>query len=385
MRRRTLRPRRNLAERARELGFSYHADNGRTYWDESVCYEFTLRQIENDLETPSSELAALCTELVDRIVGDEKILRRLHIPQFAWSLIFDSWKRRDLSLYGRFDLCYDGNSPAKLLEYNADTPTSLYEAAVFQWFWLQDAKLQKIVASGADQFNSIHERLIERWRKFSPGFVHLACMSRDDEDRLTVSYLEELARQAGKQTLRVDLADIGLRSDGRFVDRQGRLIEALFKLYPWEWMFADEFGKSKAMRDVRFVEPPWKALLSNKGILPLLWEMAPGHPNLLPAYFEDDPRKEELGAHFARKPLYSREGANVMLVDGSDVLERQEGSYGAEGFIRQALAPLPNFSGNHPVIGSWIVANEACGIGIREDTKLITSNTSRFVPHMIGG
>jgi glutathionylspermidine synthase len=29
-------------------------------------------------------------------------------------------------------------------------------------------------------------------------------------------------------------------------------------------------------------------ILSNKGMLALLWEMAPEHPNLLPRYFEDD-------------------------------------------------------------------------------------------------
>ena len=57
--------------------------------------------------------------------------------------------------------------------------------------------------------------------------------------------------------------------------------------------------------------------LSNKGILPLLWEMFPDHPNLLPAYFEDDPESGKLGDSFARKPLYSREGANVALVSAA--------------------------------------------------------------------
>jgi glutathionylspermidine synthase len=36
-------------------------------------------------------------------------------------------------LYGRFDLAYRGDGPPKLLEYNADTPTALFEAAVVQW------------------------------------------------------------------------------------------------------------------------------------------------------------------------------------------------------------------------------------------------------------
>jgi glutathionylspermidine synthase len=111
--------------------------------------------------------------------------------------------------------------------------------------------------------------------------------------------------------------------------------------------------------------------------------MFPGHPNLLPAYFEDDPNAAQLGTSFVRKPLYSREGANVALVSAGVTLVEQEGPYGAEGFIRQALAPLPQFSGQYPVIGSWLVGHAACGLSIREDENPITGNTSRFVPHAI--
>ena len=58
-------------------------------------------------------------------------------------------------------------------------------------------------------------------------------------------------------------------------------------------------------------------------MLPLLWEMFPGHPNLLPAFFEDDPNAATLGTSFVRKPLYSREGANVALIsEGVTVVEQ---------------------------------------------------------------
>ena len=57
--------------------------------------------------------------------------------------------------------------------------------------------------------------------------------------------------------------------------------------------------------------------------------------------------------------------------------------YGAEGYIRQALAPLPNFSGQYPVLGSWLVDHVPCGLSIREDENPITGNTSRFLPHAI--
>jgi glutathionylspermidine synthase len=383
--RRSMRVRANLAARATELGFAFHAPGGEVYWDESGCYEFTLRQIENDIEAPTGELLSLCMELVDRAAGDEAILRRLRIPEHAWPLIAESWRRRDPSLYGRFDFSYDGRHAAKLLEFNADTPTSLYEAGVFQWFWLQDLKAERRLFPSADQYNSIHEKLIEAWRGIAGVFLHLTCMGDALEDGVTLAYLEDCAKQSGKQTLCLDIGDVGLRGSDRFVDRKGRSIDLLFKLYPWEWMFADAFGSSPAMRRTRFVEPPWKAILSNKGVLPLLWDMAPGHPNLLPAFFEDDPRKAKLGARFVRKPLYSREGANVLIVDEDRVLARREGTYGAEGYIRQALAPLPQFDTGYPVIGSWIVGDQPCGIGIREDDGLVTTDRSRFVPHCIRG
>ena len=117
----------------------------------------------------------------------------------------------------------------------------------------------------------------------------------------------------------------------------------------------------------------------------MLWDMAPGHPNLLPAFFEDDDRKAEIGARFARKPLLSREGANVLLVDGADVVGRTGGDYGAEGFVRQALVDLPAFDGNYAVLGSWVVGESAAGMGIREDRTRVTGNRSRFVPHAIVG
>jgi glutathionylspermidine synthase len=177
--------------------------------------------------------------------------------------------------------------------------------------------------------------------------------------------------------------EIGRDGAGQFVDQQDRPIELMFKLYPWEWMLRESFGASLPGAATRWVEPPWKMILSNKGILPLLWALHPGHPNLLPACFEDDPRAAELGDSYVRKPLYSREGANIRFVVDGRVADSDEGPYGAEGFIRQFAAPLPAFDGNYAVLGSWIADGVPCGLSVREDATLITKNTSRFVPHAI--
>ena len=365
-------------------GFDFHTIDGERYWDERGYYAFTLEEIENQVERPTGEIEAMCLELVGRAIDDEEYLQRLKIPPAYWPLISESWHRDEGSLYGRLDLNFDGHGPAKLLEYNADTPTSIFEAAVFQWTWLEQAIDRQIIPRQADQFNSIHERLIERWSKLGQSrHLHLTGTLENAEDAGTLAYLEDTAAQAGLATTLIDIEDIGWREDGNFVDLDDRKIELVFKLYPWEWMFRDAFGAKLAEAPTRWIEPPWKAVLSNKGILPLLWEMFPGHPNLLPAYFEDDPRAAELGASFVRKPLYSREGANVALISEGMAFASQEGPYGAEGFVRQAFATLRPFSRQYPVLGSWLVDHTPCGLSVREDENPITGNTSRFLPHAI--
>jgi glutathionylspermidine synthase len=374
----------NWQATAAGAGFDFHTIDGERYWDERAYYAFTLDEIERAIEQPTGEIDAMCLELVGRAVDDESCLRRLKIPEAFWPLISESWHRDEPSLYGRLDFSFGGKGPAKLLEYNADTPTSIFEAAVFQWTWLEQSIERNIIPKRSDQFNSIHERLIEAWKKLGAGrHLHLAGETESTEDAGTLAYLEDTARQAGLATTLIDIRDIGLAADGSFVDLDNRGIELAFKLYPWEWMFQDTFGAHLKQAPTRWIEPPWKALLSNKGILPLLWEMFPGHPNLLPAFFEDDPNAASLGASFVRKPIYSREGANVALISAGVTVVEQAGPYGAEGFICQALAPLPEFSGQYPVLGSWLVDHTPCGLSIREDENPITGNTSRFLPHAI--
>lgn len=278
-------------------------------------------------------------------------------------------------MYGRFDLAYDGASPPKLLEYNADTPTALIEAAVVQWYWLQER------FPHADQFNSIHERLIDAWKHIAAERVHFAAVRDLPEDTQTVTYLMDTCQQAGFKTEWIAIDDLGWDTRrGMFVDAANAEINALFKLYPWEWMWHEDFNRFIAPAKNLFIEPPWKLLLSNKGLLSVLWELNPGHPNLLPCYETPD---VSLGGNYAKKPRLSREGANVSLFHDGRVVEENGGDYGEEGYVFQALAPIPDFAGNHPVCGVWIVNHEACGLGIREDARWITGNLSRFVPHVL--
>jgi glutathionylspermidine synthase len=373
--RRVIRPRPDWERTVEGQGLVYHHTQGRVYWNESAYYAFSSREVD-ELEAATNELQRLCLEAGQHII-DEKRFADFGIPDAAVDAIVWAWNEEPPAIYGRFDLVYDGRRPPALLEYNADTPTTLLEASVVQWYWLEDCQPE------ADQFNSIHERLVAKWRELkdylaSPLYF-AAAEDVQAEDLMTATYLRDTATEAGLETAALLMKDIGW-DDGarRFVDLEGRPIQSIFKLYPWEWLVHEAFGVHllETVRDVRWIEPIWKMLWSNKALLAVLWELFPNHPNLLPAYL-DGPR--EL-SHYIKKPKLAREGANITLV--AETTLETSGDYGEEGFVYQALAPVPVFDGNHAVVGSWVVDGVSCGMGIRESDGPITDNLSRFVPHM---
>lgn len=371
MKRYTCEPRLNWKEKSESLGFFFHSLEG-SYWNEAAFYEFSSEEI-NIIEKATNELHEMCLAAAQHII-DKDLFSLLGIPARFVSLIHRSWEYNDHALYGRFDLAYDGESPPKLLEYNADTPTSLLEASIIQWEWMKESHPH------ANQFNSIHEKLVEGWKGYRLGnrLLHFTSIIECDEDLDTIQYMMDTAVEAGVTTRWLAVDEIGWDSDEKkFVGKNGEAIELLFKLYPWEWMVNEEFGKHLIAEPLVAIEPIWKMLLSNKGILPILWELFPGHPNLLSSYWESMP----LGNTFVCKPLLSREGANVTICKEGEIIA-QPGNYGSEGFIFQEYKKIPQFDGLNAIIGSWVINGWSAGIGIREDTSIITSNTSNFVPHI---
>jgi glutathionylspermidine synthase len=374
-----LEPRPGWEERVASRGFPIHTPDG-PYWDESTCYAFTAGEIDV-LERATAALQALALDAVEHVITSGAWWERLRIPPHLVPLIRASWEacggRGAPSIYGRMDLAWTGDGPPKLLEYNADTPTALVEAAVVQWDWLADAHPED------DQFNSIHDRLVAGWKDLAPWLraapVHFAC-GESAEDVLTTTYLQDTAAQAGLRTSFLRMEEIGW--DGRrFVDLREEPIVTCFKLHPWEWLAREAFGAHLPAADTAWIEPPWKAIVSNKAFLAVLHERNPGHPNLLRAGLgEPLPGMRS----FARKPLLGREGADVTLVrDGEVVAQGAAAGYGEEGFVYQALFEFGDrFGGRAPVLGSWVVQGEPAGIGVREGAGPITDDASRFVPHL---
>lgn len=387
MKRVKLLPRKDWIEKVESLGFTFHSlDN--LYWDESAAYEFSMAEILR-LEEATNKLHAMCLEAVQLII-DRNLFYRFGIDEKNKNIIIDSWNNDHPSIYGRFDFSYNTNAPEgqhiKLLEYNADTPTSLFEAAVVQWHWLQDYN------SSYDQFNSIHEKLIEYWKYLIPylkndAFLHFACINESIEDLTTTEYMRDTAIQAGLDTSLLYMEQIGYDNEtNMYYDMEEEEINNLFKLYPWEWLIKEEFaeGLYNNPGSPYFIEPAWKMLLCNKMFLVILWELFPANEFLLPA-FESDSLFISKNINYVAKPILGREGNNITVYKNKIAVEQNGGEYADNRLIYQQYYEPADFNGNHPILGSWVIGGEAAGIGIRESCSIITGNISRFIPHYIKG
>ncbi|MBP9722920.1 MAG: glutathionylspermidine synthase family protein [Gammaproteobacteria bacterium] len=381
MKRLSIKPREKWQDTVSNLGLTYHSDDNKPYWDESVCYSFEESEIAY-IEKSANRLHQLCLEAVDYIIA-KKCYDKFNLPESAISLIESSWQADKFYLYGRFDFLYDQNNRLKLLEYNADTPTALYEASVVQWQWLSECYPEQ------DQFNFIHEQLILQWKKLKTHShdMHFVCVTDSEEDLLTTEYLSDLFLQAKKTISNIninvlDVSSIGWNGYG-FTDLNNHYIKMLFKLYPWEWLVHEEFSQYIDLKTTQWIEPPWKMLLSNKALLPILWKLFPGHENLLPAYDSLSEAVHKNGNNkIVKKPIFGREGANISIIDPSSnkIILEEPGPYDKDGFIYQHYCSC-NYEEYYPILGVWMVGDVAAGMGVRESNQAITTNMSRFVPH----
>lgn len=367
MKRLTMMPRPNYVDKLKGLGFEF----SDKYWLENACYQFEPEEI-NEISLATEKCYEMFVAGVQHVI-DNDLWDELHIPRAMVPTIIESWDSDELSLYGRFDFALVGGVP-KLLEFNADTPTSLLEASIIQWHWKED------VIPSMGQFNDIHEKLVESWKyiheKYNSKLYHFACLTENLEDNTTTAYLTSTANEAGLDTALIDMESIALIGD-KFYNMEHHHLDVLFKLYPWEWMFNEEFAEYIPGCETTFIEPLWKSVMSNKYMLVILSKLFPDSPYVLKA--DTNPLE---GGSFCKKPIFSREGANVQLIKNGEVLEETAGEYGEEGFIYQELVEIPSFDGKHPVLGSWVVGGEPAGMGIRETDSRITSNMANFVPHV---
>lgn len=423
----------NWRARVREVGYltELFFDNEQKYWPEIFREPFAFWFSEDEIDqidTATSKLYEVCMQMVELILGDDvpletsnNFLRELAIPEGFWDLLRSSYRREqpeDHSLYGRFDLVYT-NGRVSGLEFNSDTPTFLCEMAQ-QWAWLIDLKREGHLPESSDQFNSFDIKLKHQFEHIAREYglrrddrvLHFI-VTPDEEGNVTeeevhtCELLMHFAALAGINCKLVAFSDVSIDREGFPCDADSWQIRYAFKLYPWENIWYDieqhmdredatHLKERFADGSVRFIEPMWKAILSNKGIWALIWRHfgkdAEYQEFLLPTFFEKDMSLESLNLRnstYVRKPIIGREGSSVQIIDSTaGVLDGKLTGYGREGFVIQELcspepvtASLDNkLTTLYPIIGSWIIGGETAGMDIRAG-GLITSNTTLFVPH----
>lgn len=343
------------------------------YWTDAAYYSLMPDEVDR-LEAATKELWGMSLQAA-RWMLNNLTDTELGLPAGATKRLLTSMDTGDQGTYARFDLCLSGDGSIKMIELNGDTPTMLVESAVSQWNWHRE------MFPETDQWNSLHERLVDVWAKrvrAGHTFIHFTGCLDIIEELSTLGYLADVAQQAGAATNIFDIRDLGRTESGIFVDESNRRIDTCFKLYPWEEMLFEPFGRYADTAGVNWVEPLWRSALSTKALLAALWHLFPDHPLLLPSYLDHPHGMRQ----YVAKPLHGREGASIRVVaEGQDWTH--DGAYGAEGYCFQQWNPLPDFGGNRPVLGSWVVDGYPAGLGIRECDGPITDTNARFAPHLI--
>ena len=366
----------NWEERIEQTGFIFHTNSdGSPYWVDDYYFSITEKEADN-IFAATEEIWEMCKNALTYIILEDK-LDEFHIPKSFQSYLKESWLKETPTIYGRFDFAFDQYKHLKLLEFNADTPTTLFECGIVQWYWMQHH-----FDNSKEQFNTIHEKLIENWENIQPNFVgktlHFSCVQNSIEDLTTIEYLRDCATQAGIETELIYMDEIGWNGVN-FVNLREETITDIFKLYPWEWLLNENFAENIVKSETIWMEPAWKMILSNKLFLAYLWEINPNHPLLLECY-KDTPKSMK---DYVKKPIFSRQGKNVEIFKNGDLIEKTIGEISHEEYVYQELAFPHQEDSGYTILGSWIIGQESCGITFRESDQLITTDKSRFVPHII--
>ena len=431
--------RRNWQQHIRDNAYQADvlSDRSQAYWVEALSQPFAVqfsRTEETAIATATEALGEMCIEFLDWFFTDEIAgevdarLAQLKIPQPYWQALKNSWDRtepvEDLYLCNRFDLALTESGEIKLLEINAETPL-LGAETVYQWNWYVDymknhQQSKYPLPNDAEQFNDYWELIAGQWRRIAEDYElrttgisflvdeeleedlemasQLIQILHDEVDEriyTQIVYLRGLKDDRGDEIQR----GIGLDDDGYFIDHASDRIPVLWKIYDWLDLendmsncgLSDTLARRVEQGDMKTIEPLWKQILANKGALAMMWSQYQDTKYgqyLLATYFEHDISAEStklmVGMH-VRKPIIGAEGVAVSIELGGSQLEKRDAlGYGADGFIVQEYAKLPEAFGYHYMIGSWEVDGEAAGIILRGDKSLITGRNCLIIPHIIG-
>jgi len=375
-----------------EIGFTWHTDSDNSGYVSDTLVKITQDEAEAYYEAVN-EIYDMYAEAAGYVI-ENNLFFELGIPFNLVDAIKKSWENDvHWHIYGRFDLAggIDGK-PIKLLEFNADTPTALFETALLQWAILKENGMDE-----DKQFNNVYDAIRENFKRLITLFddtelfderydgwkILFSSVYGNDEEEATTKLLRQMATDAGFNTGFEYLQNVKFDENGIY-DRYENLYEYWFKLYPWEDIAINEPELATTLTTIMqnqaaiILNPAYTLLFQSKGMLKILYDLFPDSPYLLKASFE--PLK---GMKYVEKSVFGREGANVKIVgaDGS-VLSEQSGEYENHKKVYQEYADLPKDADGAKYQAGVFFAYEACGLGFRKGGEIM-NNMSKFVSHVI--
>lgn len=374
------------------IGFGWHTDLDGSRYISNELVSITQDEAEAFYEA-TNELYDMYVAAAEYVINND-LFHELGIPFNLVDIIKASWENDvHWHLYGRFDLAggVDGK-PIKLIEFNADTPTSLFETAIVQWAMLKFNNLDE-----AAQFNDVYEALVENFKRlitleedtsrfdeYYEGWkILFSSIAGSVEDENTTRLLEAAARDAGFE------CDFAFASEVSFDDENGifwngQNWEYWFKLIPWEMIAIDESDLALIIKNIIknqkaiILNPAYTLLFQSKGIMKILWDLYPNHPLLLESSFEPLNGKKQV-----KKPFLAREGANVSIINSDGSIEIQnDGEYANGKFLYQEFADFAKDENGNSYQAGMFFAFEGCALGFRKGKDII-DNYSKFVGHII--
>ncbi len=374
-----------------QIGFLWHTDSDGS--------DYVADEIVVISEEEAKAFAEAANELYDMFVEageyviEKELFFELGIPFNLVNLIKQSWEEDShWHLYGRFDFAggVDGK-PIKLLEFNADTPTALFETAILQWAMLKYNYLDE-----AQQFNFIYEALRDNFKRvvtlqedvssfaehYEGWAMLFSCIRGSVEDENTTRLLQVIASEAGFETEFCYVDEVGFGEEGIFCNEQN--YPFWFKLIPWEMIAIEEPELALLLSEIVqnhraiILNPAYTLLFQSKGMLKILWDLFPNHPLLLESSFE--PLQ---GKPYVEKRAFGREGENIVIYDSKgEVIAKRDGEYGSFKPVYQEYVELCEDEQGRKYQAGVFFAYEACGLGFRRGDQII-DNMSKFVGHMV--
>ncbi len=374
------------------LGFVWHTDSDESSYISDELVVLSEQEAEAYYEA-TNELYDMYVEAAEHVV-ENNLFHEVGIPFNLIDIIKESWENDvHWHLYGRFDLAggIDGK-PVKLLEFNADTPTALFETAIIQWAMLKQNDLEE-----ESQFNGLYEALVDNFKRLVTleedvstfeerydgwNFLFTSVKGNSEEEN-TVRLLQYIATEAGYQTEFAYIDDIEFSVE-KGIEYEGTSYELWFKLIPWEDIALEESDLAMLLTNIIknqkaiIFNPAYVLLFQSKGLLKILWDLYPNHPLLLESSFEPLEGQKQV-----KKPVFGREGGNVSILDENALeLEAVEGDYANHKMIYQAYTELPTDTQGNSYQAGVFYAYEACGLGFRKGGKIL-DNMSKFVGHIV--